>query len=102
MKDKEEFTMKNYNITLSTTTFKDLNIVANSKEDAICVARLMYPDADNMEHIYEEDENNQKQLEDLIFNMDMAINEAKLAIGDIERALNYLLDYFGVDCLALS
>ncbi len=94
--------MKNYNITLSTTTFKDLNVIANSKEEAIIVARLMYPDADNMEHIYEEDENNQKQLEDLIFNMDMAINEAKLAIDDIERALNYLLDYCEVDCLALS
>jgi len=94
--------MKNYNITLSTTTFKDLNIVANSKEEAICVAKLMYPDADNMELIYEDAENNSNELEDILFNIDMAINEAKLAIGDIERELNYLLDYCEVDCLALS
>ena len=62
----------------------------------------MYPDTENIEFSNEDAENNSNELEDIIFNIEMAINEAKLAIGDIERELNYLLDYCEVDCLALS
>lgn len=94
--------MKNYNMKFLTTILKDINVLAKSKEEAIIVARLMYPDTGNIEFIHEDAETNLNELEDIIINIEMAISEAKLAIGDIERALNGLLDYCGVDCLALS
>ena len=115
MKDEEKHMMKNYEVTLMATSYKNITVCSNSEKEALQMARDIYfnssaldftnddvdevamqaNEADDSEPIDEKYEQLTSELED-------AIREAFLSNEDVKRAVQALMNHVQGERVALS
>lgn len=104
--------MKNYEVTLMATSYKTVVLPAESEKDAEKLAGYLYFSTDMLDFTTDdidevaieanavEDKN--ERLHELISDLQIAINEARLSTDDMGRALDAVLKYAGAEQMALS
>lgn len=104
--------MKNYKVTLTATSCKTVTLSAESEKAAKKLAGDLYfssdmldfnnDDIDEVSIEVNEIENPNERLSELISDIQIAVNEARLSIEDVQRTLDNMLEYTREKCAALS
>lgn len=104
--------MKNYEVTLTATSCKRVTLSAESEKAAKKLAGDLYfssdmldfnnDDIDEVSIEVNEIENPNERLSELISDIQIAVNEARLSIEDVQRTLDNMLEYTREKCAALS
>lgn len=95
--------MKNYEVTLMATSYKTVTLPAESEKDAEKLAGYLYfstdmldfdnDDIDEVSIEANETEDANEHLCELISDLQTAVNEARLSVDDVQRALDEVLEY---------
>ena len=104
--------MKNYEVTLMATSYKTVTLPAESEKEAEKLAGYLYFstdmldfDADDIDEVSIEAceiEDKNERLQELISDLQIAINEAHLSVDDVKRAMDAVLECVGAEQTALS
>lgn len=104
--------MKNYEVTLTATSCKTVTLSAESEKAVKKLAGDLYfssdmldfnnDDIDEVSIEVNEIENPNERLSELISDIQIAVNEARLSIEDVQRTLDNMLEYTREKCAALS
>lgn len=104
--------MKNYEVTLTATSCKTVTLSAESEKATKKLAGDLYfssdmldfnnDDIDEVSIEVNEIENPNERLSELISDIQIAVNEARLSIEDVQRTLDNMLEYTREKCAALS